>query len=172
MDDAALLTSLASLAFIPPQAGAAGEDSDPRDVLRGESPYIYGIHDMPGNLSTLDGLLNRRGWVLLMKYLKDGPAGYDPLIHQLANAGYGIVVRLHWDTGDGEGTVPAPPLFATFASRAKTTVQNNSSAKYWIIGNETNLCSEWPRGAGFACHGTRRTTQITPLLYSQVFIQT
>ncbi len=151
------------------EPGVMGGENDP--VLRGESPFIYGIHDMPGNLGTLDGLLNRRGWVLLMKYLKDQPAGYDPVIDQLADAGYGVVVRLHWDTGDGEGTVPAPSLYATFASRARQTVQNNPSAKYWIIGNETNLCSEWPRGTGFACNGTRRTSQITPETYAQVYLQ-
>lgn len=147
------------------------DDGETPPVLRGESPYLYGIHDMPGSMGTLDGLLNRRGWVLLMKYLKDQAAGYDPLIDQLANAGYGIVVRLHWDTGDAEGTVPAPAQYVTFANRAKQTVQNNPSAKYWIIGNETNLCSEWPRGTGFACNGTRPTTQITPQSYSQIYIQ-
>ncbi len=151
---------------------AAGDDGGATRSLRGESPYVYGIHDMPGTLSTLDGLLNRRGWVLLMKYLQGGPAPYDPFIDQLANAGYGIVVRLHWDTGDGEGTVPVPALYATFAANAKLTVQNNPSAKYWIVGNETNLCSEWPRGTGFACNGTRPTTQITPQSYAQVYTLT
>src|SRR5262249_9565894 len=139
-DDAAHLAAVVSSVERPAGSDPGQDDGGSVQVDRGESPYVYGIHDMPGSMGTLDGLFNRRGWVLLMKYLKDAPAAYDPLIDQLANAGYGIVVRLHWDTGDGEGTVPVPALYATFASRAKQTVQNNPSAKYWIVGNETNLC--------------------------------
>jgi hypothetical protein len=156
--------------------GAAQRDPGQNDigplvVQPGESAYLYGIHDLPDNTGTLDNLLNHKGWVLLLKYISAGPAPHDPLIDQLVGAGYGVVVRLHWDTGDGQGTIPVPALYPTFAANAKGTVQNNPAAKYWIIANEPNLCTEWPVGNGYVCNG-RATTPITMTDYANAYLQT
>jgi hypothetical protein len=128
-------------------------------VPKGESPYIYGMHDRGGeHLLLVDG--QARGWVLVTEEIRADPHNRSSSNYSdLAERGYGVIVRLNHAYGS-DGTIPLPNKYRDFAERAANFVAHSSGAHIWIIGNEMNLEREQPRQPG-----TNRAEPITPRLY-------
>lgn len=130
-----------------PGAGATG----------GRNAYIYGMHDYNDairHMMTYNG--EARGWLLLMQSLSEYHGGTNQEVVSAANAGFGIVVRLHWGFGS-TGTLSTVSQYDTFASRASLFIQNHiNHCKFYHIGNEPDLCVEWPGGGlnDGCCQGT------------------
>jgi len=136
--------------------------------------YIYGMHDYN---STIAGLLTHndepRGWVLILQSLDGYSGGINSEVVNAAANGLGVVVRLHWGYGT-TGTLPPESQYDTFASRAAAFIANHiDSCIYYHIGNEPNLCAEWPAGGaadGFCdpnCTSVRE--KISPARYIDCF---
>lgn len=109
--------------------------------------YLYGMHDYNStirDLLTYEG--EARGWVLILQSLDGYTGGTNSEVVNAANAGLGVVVRLHWGYGT-TGTFPPQAQYDLFASRAATFISNHiNHCIYYSIGNEPNLCAEWPAG--------------------------
>jgi len=87
-----------------------------------------------------------RGWVLILQSLDGYTGGTNWDVVNAANAGLGVLVRLHWGYGTA-GTLPPVAQYPTFASRAATFIGTHiNSCKFYHIGNEPNFCAEWPAG--------------------------
>ncbi len=133
-------------------------------IPKGESLYIYGIHDRGGeHLLVQNG--EARGWVLVTEALGANPndlgsSSYD----DLANQGLGVIVRLNHAYGS-DGTIPLPANYRDFARRVANFVNRSRGAHIWIIGNEMNLEREQPRKQP----GAREAEPITPRLYANCY---
>ena len=111
---------------------------------KGESPYIFGLHDQGGEHYM--GWAGRKGWVLCTEELGAdsndwGTKSYD----DLAEKGYGVLVRLNHGYRE-QGTLPRSDRYEDFAKRCGNFVEKSEGCHIWIIGNETNLAAERPGG--------------------------
>ncbi len=145
-----------------PQPLTAGQ------LPKGESPYIFGIHDRHGEFLMADK--GRKGWVLVTEEIGRDPTKSDGGSYSdLETAGFGVIVRLNHgyfrppDTFPG--TIPRSEAnaqsYRDFAVRCGNFVEHSSGCHIWIIGNEMNLDTEWPGG--------RNGEMITPALYADCF---
>lgn len=145
------------------------------NAANGLNCYIYGMHDYNDtvrNLLTYNSEV--RGWVLVLQSLDGYTGGVNSDVVNAANAGLGVVVRMHWGY-DPNGTLPPSSQYGTYASRAATYCQTHQNyCQYYIVGNESNLCSEWPRvsGGDGKCSDTDIREKISPSRYADCFQQT
>ena len=106
---------------------------------RGESDYIYAIHDH-GGASVLQG----KGWVIISEELGCDPNDRTSRTYRtLADHGLGVIVRLNHGYGD-KGTIPIIDAYPDFAKRCGNFVEESDGCQIWIIGNEPNLKCERP----------------------------
>jgi hypothetical protein len=123
---------------------------------QGESPFLYGIHDLGGeDLMRQAGVT---GWILHTTLVNEPAQDFTALTH----AGFGILVRLNWGYHPG-GTLPHELLYPEFANRCADWVRRSRGVRHWIIANEPNLRGERP---GF---GTPDEQAITPRMYAHAF---
>lgn len=107
---------------------------------RGESEFIYGIHDR-GGAHVLEG----KGWVVQTEELGRDPNNWGSASYaDLINQGLGIIVRLNHGYGPN-GTIPVVERYEDFAKRCSNFVENSEGCHIWVIGNEPNLGCERPQ---------------------------
>jgi len=108
--------------------------------------YIFGLHEAGGEYLMTNK--NKPGWVLFTEEIGSNPNNFSSKNFQsFANQNLGVMVRLN-NGYDPNGTLPCESEYDNFAKRVANYVQNSQGAKIWIIGNETNLRSEWPTCGG------------------------
>ncbi|MBN1491244.1 MAG: PKD domain-containing protein [Phycisphaerae bacterium] len=130
-----------------------------------ESPYLYGIHDHAPSpqayLSHISGG-GATGWVTATVAI-----GHNPNDHggddfsAIANQGHTVTCRLN-NGYCPDGTIPIPSQYANFAQRCANYVAASTGCDIWIIGNETNLASEWPVDGGHMSY-------VSPQDYAECF---
>ncbi|OQY48385.1 MAG: hypothetical protein B6242_02480 [Anaerolineaceae bacterium 4572_78] len=132
---------------------------------KGESQYIYGLHDAGGEqLLIYNG--QPRGWILITEAIRATPHEMHGSYHnyqEIANNGFGLVVRLNYDYGP-EGTIPRQEEYDNFATRASNFIRSSPGCHIWIIGNEMNFEREQPRK-----RGSNEAEVITPRRYAECF---
>ena len=79
----------------------------------------------------------------------------------IANQGHTVICRINNAYCD-QGTIPTPDQYANFAQRCANFVAASQGCTIWVIGNETNLATEWPPLAG-------RKVYVSPQSYAQCF---
>lgn len=127
---------------------------------KGESPYLFGLHDRGGEHYM--AWAGRKGWVLVTEELGANRNDWSGRSYaDLADAGYGVMVRLNHGYGE-KGTLPRSPYYADFAVRCGNFVERSAGCHIWIIANEPNLAVERPGGP---VNGER----ITPDMYIRAF---
>lgn len=163
-----LALSILTISLLPLSAHA--------QTQKGCNPYIYGMHDYN---STVQSLLTHggepRGWVLILQSLDGYTGGLNSEVVNAANAGLGVVVRLHWGYGT-TGTLPPQSQYSTYASRAANFITTHIDyCLFYSIANEPNLCAEWPAGGaadgGCDPNCTSIREQITSARYASAFQQ-
>ena len=117
-----------------------------------ESPFIYGIHDHdPAPTEWLNHVKQGSvtgGWITATVAVGHNPSdngGVD--FTSFSNQGHTVVCRINNGYSD-VGTIPLPQYYADFAQRCANFVTHSSGCEIWVIGNETNLASEWPPSGG------------------------
>ena len=132
-------------------------------VPKGESAYIYGLHDRGGeDLLLVNG--QARGWVLVTEKIQANPNDQSGGNYKdLADQNLGVIARLNHAYGS-DGTIPHPSKYRDFAQRAANFVKNSSGAHIWLIGNEMNLEREQPRRPG-----SNQAEPITPRNYAECY---
>lgn len=136
-------------------------------ALAQESPYIYGIHDHDtGQQEWLNRVANggATGWVTATVAIGHNPndtSGGD--FSWISNQGHTVITRLNNGYGD-DGTIPVSGQYSNFAQRCANYVANSAGCNIWIIGNETNLASEWPKVSGWRSY-------VSPQNYASCFRQ-
>ena len=138
-------------------------------LLAGESPYIFGIHDKGGEFLMAEK--GKKGWVLITEAVGRNPHDHSTKHYSdLEDQGYGVIVRLNHGyhntkTGSFPGTIPLQDAnsqnYQDFAVRCGNFVEHSSGCHIWIIGNEMNLSNEWPGG--------KNGQAITPERYEDCF---
>jgi PKD repeat protein len=130
-----------------------------------ECPYLYGIHDFGVNegefLSHLTGA-GVSGWVTATEEIGSNPSdvsGKD--FRSAADQGHTVICRLNNGYGT-TGTIPPPTQYADFAQRCANFAAATQGCDIFVIGNETNLASEWPVVDG-------RRAYISPQDYATCF---
>ena len=127
---------------------------------KGEAPYIFGLHDRGGEHYM--GWAGRKGWVLSTEELGAGPSDWTSKSYgDLADKGYGVVVRLNHGYGE-KGTLPPSGRYEDFAKRCGNFVERSDGCHIWVIANEMNLSVERPGGP-------ENGEWITPEKYSTAF---
>lgn len=110
-------------------------------LRRGESKYIYGIHDREGSRA-----LQGKGWVVISEALGCNPDDWSSRSYtDLADQGLGVIVRLNLGYHP-TGTIPVVQRYPQFATRCGKFVERSDGCHIWIIGNEPNLAIERPGG--------------------------
>ena len=111
---------------------------------KGESPYLFGLHDRGGEY--LMAWAGRKGWVLCTEEIGANRNDWTGRSYaDLAEAGYGVIVRLNHGYG-AKGTLPYSQYYTDFAIRCGNFVERSPGCHIWIIGNEMNLAVERPGG--------------------------
>jgi PKD repeat protein len=130
-----------------------------------ETPYLYGIHDADPQpteyLSHIKAQVSG-GWVTATVAVGHNPndnGGVD--FSWYANRGHTVICRIN-NGYCPDGTIPTPDQYANFAQRCAKFVQNSPGCSIWVIGNETNLSSEWPMSNG-------RAVYVSPQSYADCF---
>ncbi len=120
-------------------------EAGPREPLpKGESPYIFGLHDRGGEHYM--GWSGRKGWVLCTEEIGASRDDRSAKSYKdLADKGYGVIVRLNHGYRQN-GTLPTSDRYEDFALRCGNFVERSEGCHIWIIGNETNLANERPGG--------------------------
>ncbi len=138
------------------------EEPTPKEPLpKGESPYIFGIHDRGAEY--LMQAAGRKGWVLVTEALGANRNDWSTRSYKdLADQGLGVMVRLN-NGYNPVGTLPRSSLYTDFAMRCGNFVERSEGCHIWIIGNEPNLAVERPGGP---VNGE----PITPAKYAQAFL--
>lgn len=140
-------------------------------LRRGESPYIYGIHDRyERKILTSVGVT---GWVLFTYAIGtdyNGVGGDRATFYEWEKEGFGILARLNYGYGSS-GTIPEPHLYDDFARTCAAFVRRSidpsdpkGGCHIWIIGNEMNNPREYP-GNRDGVGGK----PITPEMYADCF---
>lgn len=130
-----------------------------------EVKSIYGIHDhSPAPTEYLNSIKNKvgGGWVTATVAVGHNPNetwGED--FRSISNAGHTVICRINNGYGSA-GTIPTPDKYDAFAQRVASFVQNSQGCNIWVIGNETNLASEWPLNGD-------RFSYVSPQEYAIVF---
>ena len=120
------------------------EVRDSQPLPKGESPYIFGLHDRGGE-HYMDWA-GRRGWVLCTEELGADPHDWGTRSYaDLTDNGYGVIVRLNHGYGD-KGTLPRSDRYQDFSRRCGNFVERSQGCHIWIIANEPNLAVERPGG--------------------------
>ncbi len=132
-------------------------------ILKGENPYIYGLHDKGGeHLMLVSG--EAKGWVLVSEAIgseahERGGADY----RDITDKGLGLIVRLNQSYGPN-GTIPREKRYPEFAQRVANFVEDSKGAHIWLIGNEMNFEREQPRQ-----EGSEQAEPITPRRYAECY---
>lgn len=133
-----------------------------------ECPYLYGIHDTdPSPTEYLNHIKQGSvtgGWLTATVAVGHNPSdasGVD--FTPYANQGHTVICRINNGYCD-VGTIPLPQYYADFAQRCANFVQNSPGCEIWVIGNETNLASEWPPSGGHKAY-------VSPQDYANCFRQ-
>jgi hypothetical protein len=136
-------------------------EAGPSEPLpRGESPYLFGLHDRGGEHYM--AWAGRKGWVLCTEELGADPDDWGSKAYtDLADDGFGVMVRLNHGYGE-KGTLPPSSSYDDFAKRCGNFVEQSTGCHIWIIGNEPNLAVERPGGA-------RQGEVIIPEKYAAAF---
>lgn len=139
-------------------------------IRRGESPYIYGIHDgYDYKVLTSAGVT---GWVLFTEAIGTdlGTGGNRKLYYEWEGRGFGILSRLNHGYGSG-GTIPEPHKYDDFARTCAAFVERSidpadpeGGCHVWIIANEMNNPREYPGN-----HDGVGGHPITPETYADCF---
>lgn len=130
-----------------------------------ESPYLYGIHDHePSPQEYLNHFNNAgvTGWVTATVEIGHDPSqtwGTD--FRFISNQGHTVICRIN-NGYCSVGTIPLPSQYANFAQRCANFVQSSQGCTTWVIGNETNLASEWPPSGGHKSY-------VSPQSYAECF---
>ncbi len=130
-----------------------------------ESPYLYGIHDHDTGQQEYLNRLNAQGvtgWVTATLGIGSDPnnhSGGD--FRSISDQGHTVIARLNNGYGS-TGTIPVPAQYANFAQRCANYVAASQGCNIWLIGNETNLASEWPAVGGYRNY-------ISPQSYADCF---
>lgn len=117
-----------------------------------ESTSIYGIHDHdpdPGEFLTHLENAGMRGWVTATVAVGHDPSdtgGAD--FSAIADRGHTVICRINNGYGT-DGCIPVPSQYDNFATRCASFAANSKGCGIWVIGNETNLNSEWPVENGY-----------------------
>jgi len=136
------------------------EIGDLPDLPKGESPYLFALHDRGGEHYM--AWAGRKGWVVITERLGARPDDWSSGSYaDLADDGYGVIVRLNHGYGH-EGTLPASGHYAAFAKRCGNFVERSRGCHIWVIANEMNMAWERPGGPE---HGE----PITPRMYAEAF---
>lgn len=124
-------------------------------LRKGESPYIFGLHDRGGE--HLMGWSGRKGWVLVTEEVGANANDWSGRNYaDLSDQGFGVLVRINHGYNP-KGTLPNSKYYAAFAKRVGNMVERSSGCHIWIIGNEPNLAVERPGGPE---HGEVITAQM------------
>ncbi|MEA3406593.1 MAG: LysM domain-containing protein [Chloroflexota bacterium] len=136
-------------------------EAGPSEPLpKGESPYIFGLHDRGGE--HFMSWAGRKGWVLCTEELGAEPNDWRGKAYtDLVDNGFGVIVRLNHGYGE-KGTLPRSSHYRDFAKRCGNFVEQSTGCHIWIIGNEPNLAVERPGGP-------RHGEVITPDKYVEAF---
>ncbi len=147
---------------LPEASSVAPEEPQPVEPLpKGESPYIYGVHDR--GAEQIMAAAGRKGWVLVTEALGANRNDWSSQSYKdLADNGFGVIVRLNNGYGHS-GTLPPSSQYADFAVRCGNFVERSDGCHIWIIGNEPNLAVERPGGPA-------NGEVITPAKYAQAFL--
>ena len=136
------------------------EPGPPPPLPKGESPYLFGLHDPGGE--HLMAWAGRPGWVLCTEAIGCEPDDWRSASYgELAEGGVGVIVRLNNGYGEG-GTLPRPDRYWDFARRCGNFAERSDGCHIWIVGNEPNLSVERPGGPA-------RGDPITPDKYAVAF---
>lgn len=110
-------------------------------MAKGESDFIYGIHDRGGA-----HVLKGKGWVVQAEELGCDPNDWSSASYaDLADQSLGVIVRLNHGYGPSNGTIPVVERYEDFAVRCGNYVEKSAGCHIWIIGNEPNLGCERPQ---------------------------
>jgi hypothetical protein len=140
-------------------AALAGEPLELEVLPKGESPYIFGLHDAGGQHLMAEA--GHKGWVLVTEELEhDANNHHGGSYDSLADEGFGVMVRLN-NGYHPNGTLPHSTHYQAFAQRCANFVNASSGCHIWIIGNEMNMGKERPGG--------QTGQKITPELYAQCY---
>ena len=117
-------------------------------VRAGESPYLYGIHDASPDpseyLNHIKAATGTGGWVTATVAVGTDPSDFSGSdFTSLANAGNTLICRIN-NGYFPNGTIPLPAQYDNFAVRCQNFVANSPGCSIWLIGNESNLNTEWP----------------------------
>lgn len=128
-------------------------------VPAGMSPYIYGMHDEPGDGSLFDdGTGCARGWITTLRYIgSEGRCGAGDIdFDDWSNRGFGVIMRL--DHNGAPALPPDPQRWDGYAAAFADCVRRASGVRVWIVGNEPNLPWGHPEGRPF-----------TPAEYGEIY---
>ncbi len=130
-----------------------------------ETPYLYGIHDADPRPTEYLNRIKAQvsgGWVTATVAVGHNPSdtgGVD--FSWYANNGHTVLCRIN-NGYCPDGTIPTPDQYNNFAQRCANFVQHSPGCSMWIIGNETNLSTEWPVSGG-------RANYVSPQSYANCF---
>ena len=138
-------------------------------LFAAESPFLYGLHDHDPDPSEFlnhikAGTGGTGGWVTATVAVGAntndfGGANFTPL----ADAGHTVICRINYGYFP-DGTIPVASKYDDFAKRCKNFVANSTGCTIWLIGNESNLNSEWPFDAS-----NSRFNYLSPASYAACF---
>lgn len=116
--------------------------------LAAENPFIYGIHDTDPQPTEFLNHVKAQvsgSWVTATVAVGHNPTDTGGVnFSWYAGQGHTVVCRINNGYCGSGGTIPLPADYADFAQRCANFVQNSPGCTIWVIGNETNLASEWP----------------------------
>ncbi len=124
--------------------------------------HIFGMHD-PG-AEPLFLSAGKPGWITIT--VKVNPPDSNGDFSVLANAGFGVIVRLNNGYGS-DGTLPISAQYDVFAQQCAAFAGASRGAHIWIVGNETNIATERPGNTG-----SNDGEVITPAKYAECFAKT
>ncbi|MBI3942160.1 MAG: LysM peptidoglycan-binding domain-containing protein [Chloroflexi bacterium] len=134
------LISVGQVLLIPDTSQGPITPTEP--LPAGESPFIYGFHDLGGeNIMLQAGV---PGWVLHTTKVNEGTRDFSPQVDH----GLGVMVRLNngysSDDPGSRGTIPFQASYGSFASKCADWVGRSRGCRIWIVGNEPNMAAERP----------------------------
>lgn len=137
----------ACLAVLTLSMGATATALGGGGTTRDECPYLYGIHDhdpYPAEFLNHVSAAGRRCYVTATVAIGHNPADTGGVnFTAFENAGHTVICRLN-NGYCSTGTIPLPEHYAAFAQRCANFVAASPGCHIWLIGNETNLATEWP----------------------------
>ncbi|NLD73690.1 MAG: LysM peptidoglycan-binding domain-containing protein [Chloroflexi bacterium] len=130
------------------------------DFPPGESPYLHGLEGRGGEY--LMERAGKPGWVLLGEAVGADPRDRSGRSYaDLADRGFGVIVRLEHEHGEG-GTLPAEGRHGDFARRCANFCEHSPGCHIWVIGEAPNRAAARPGGP-------RHGEPITPERYAAAY---